>query len=123
MKNSRLEARSFFYAGMMGQPPGTGLPESREKVLKMDGAFAPRVFRIDGLSGRGLWYRLTAMNINAACGSAPFGGWRHHLSPRESVSHDSQVASAPLRIVFACHPASGGTTTRFRHRAIFVAAV
>ena len=25
----------------------------------------------------------------------------------ESVSHDSQVASAPLRIVFACHPASG----------------
>ena len=31
----------------------------------------------------------------------------YHLSPRESVSHDSQVASAPLRIVFACHPASG----------------
>ena len=40
----------------------------------------------------------------------PFGACRHHLSPRESVSHDSQVAVAPLRIVFACHPASGGTT-------------
>ena len=33
--------------------------------------------------------------------------YAYHLSPRESVSHDSQVASAPLRIVFACHPASG----------------
>ena len=45
--------------------------EGREKVLKIDGAFAPRVRRFDGLSGRGLWYRLAAMNINAACGSAP----------------------------------------------------
>ena len=43
-------------------------------------------------------------------GDAPFGACRHHLSPRESVSHDSLVAVAPLRIVFACHPASGGTT-------------
>ena len=38
--------------------------------------------------------------------NSPFG-IAYHLSPRESVSHDSQVASAPLRIVFACHPASG----------------
>ena len=89
MKNSRLKARSFLIGGMMGQPPGTGLPESREKVLKMDGAFAPRVFRIDGLSGRGLWYRLTAMNINAACGSAPFGAVRHQRGgePPEAAKH------------------------------------
>ncbi len=28
--------------------------------------------------------------------------------PKGSVSHDSQVATAPLRIVFAYHPYSGG---------------
>ena len=43
--------------------------------------------------------------------TSPFGT-AYHLSPRESVSHDSQVASAPLRIVFVCHPASGGTIYR-----------
>lgn len=43
--------------------------------------------------------------------TSPFGT-AYHLSPRESVSHDSQVASAPLRIVFACHPASGGKIYR-----------
>ena len=37
--------------------------------------------------------------------ASPFGACRHHLPPRESVSHDSQVAVSPLRIVFACHPA------------------
>ena len=91
----------------MGQPPGTGLPESREKVLKMDGAFAPRVFRIDGLSGRGLWYRLTAMNINAACGSAPFGGWRHHLSPVGSMSLNFRVAMLPYKSSSFATPQAG----------------
>ena len=33
---------------------------------------------------------------------------RHHLSPRESISLGSQVAIAPLRTKFACHPAKVG---------------
>ena len=41
---------------------------------------------------------------------SPFGGWRHHLSPRESMSLDSQSPKGSLRIQFLCHPASGGTT-------------
>ena len=40
---------------------------------------------------------------------SPFGGWRHHLSPRESMSLDSQSPKGSLRIQFLCHPASGGT--------------
>ena len=32
--------------------------------------------------GGGLWYRLTAMSIKCCLRQrAPFGGWRHHLSP------------------------------------------
>ena len=27
----------------------------------------------------GVWRRPVGRYINAACGSAPFGGWRHHL--------------------------------------------
>ena len=47
----------------------------------------------------------------------PLWWLRHHLYPKGSVSLDSQVAIAPLRIVFPCHPAGGGTTTRFQHSA------
>ena len=38
-------------------------------------------------------------------GGFPFGGFATTFAPVGSVSHDSQVASAPLRIVFPCHPA------------------
>ena len=41
--------------------------------------------------------------------AGPLWWLRHHLSPRESVSRDFQVAVAPLQITFACHPYSGGT--------------
>ena len=50
---------------------------------------------------------LTPDSLKSPQISNPPFGTAYHLSPRESVSHDSQVASAPLRIVFACHPASG----------------
>ncbi len=49
---------------------------------------------------------LTPDSLKSPQISNPPFGTAYHLSPRESVSHDSQVASAPLRIVFACHPAS-----------------
>ena len=52
-------------------------------------------------------YHLTSDSLKFPQISNPPFGTAYHLSPRESVSHDSQVASAPLRIVFACHPASG----------------
>ena len=39
---------------------------------------------------------------------SPLWCLRHHLSPRESVSLGSQVAIAPLRTKFACHPAKAG---------------
>ena len=50
---------------------------------------------------------LTPDSLKSPQISNPPFGTAYHLSPRESVSHDSQVASAPLRIVFACHPVSG----------------
>ena len=41
----------------------------------------------------------------------PFGALRHHLpAPLGSVSHDSQVALPPLRIVFPCHRGIGRAT-------------
>ena len=40
--------------------------------------------------------------------AAPFGGCATTFAPVGSVSHDSQVADAPLRIVFPCHPAVRG---------------
>ena len=36
------------------------------RVLKFDGAFAPKVLRFDGPAGRGLWYRrFAAMSMYA----------------------------------------------------------
>ena len=70
-----------------------------------------RVQRFDTAFGcEGCGGRLRRQNECRLRRLPPFGACRHHLPPRESVSHDSQVAVAPLRIVFACHPASGGTT-------------
>ena len=41
---------------------------------------------------------------SAACGG---------VSPRESVSHDSQSPKGSLRIVFACHPGGGDFSGSF----------
>ena len=63
------------------------------------------------------WFRLDAFgfisrnSITVMSGLRPLSPlWclRHHLSPRESVSLGSQVAIAPLRTKFACHPAKAG---------------
>ena len=76
----------------------------------MDGAFAPRVRRFDGLSGRGLWYRLAAMNINAACSSAPFDGWRYHFRPSgKRVTGFSVAQGLPANPVPLPRPLRGGT--------------
>lgn len=48
-------------------------------------------------------------SINAACRRSPFGGWRHHLSPKGKHVTGFSVAYGSLRIQFLCHPASGGT--------------
>ena len=45
----------------------------------------------------------------AAFGSAPFGGWRHHLSPVGKRVTGFSVDCVSLRIQFPCHPAGGGT--------------
>ena len=42
-------------------------PDARGKVLKIDGAFAPKVLRFDGPLGRGLWI-------------AAFGGYAYEVS-------------------------------------------
>ena len=63
------------------------------------------------------WFRLDAFGfISRNCITMisglrpllPLWCLRHHLSPRESVSLGSQVAIAPLRTKFACHPAKAG---------------
>ena len=63
------------------------------------------------------WFQLDAFGFISRNSMAMISGlrplsplWclRHHLSPRESVSLGSQVAIAPLRTKFACHPAKAG---------------
>ena len=46
-------------------------------------------------------------SMYAACGSAPFGGWRHHLSPKGKHVTGFSVAYGSLRIQFPYHPLKG----------------
>ena len=50
--------------------------------------------------------RPTALRAGKCTPSAACGG----VSPRESVSHDSQSPKGSLRIVFACHPGGGDSS-------------
>ena len=45
----------------------------------------------------------TGPSARGKCTPSAYG-----TSPQESVSLDSQVATTPLRIQFACHPGGGG---------------
>jgi|GEM_PF-3559837 len=51
------------------------------RVLKFDGAFAPKVLRFDGPAGRGLWYRrFAAMSMYATFGGIAAGGSENHTT-------------------------------------------
>ena len=52
---------------------------SEGKVLKMDRPYGRRVLKFDGLSGRGLWWRLTPQVIKKE------RGWRRGLCRRVVV--------------------------------------
>ena len=85
------------------------------RVLKFDGAVAPRVLKFDsgyaaeGCGGAPLNYRRRLLMIKpsqpgfrpwenhttalrARKRHSPFGGWRHHLSPRSSVGRQKESA-------------------------------
>ena len=62
-KAADLEVRCFFMWRMKGhiRSYGSGGMETRDwglRVLKFDGAIAPRVLRFDAPPARGLWWRL-----------------------------------------------------------------
>ena len=79
-----------------------------KRFLGLTGPWGRRVLRFDGPMGRGLWYRRFAAMSFIECRSAAkpnnraCGAWKctpsvacGDISPRESVSHDSQSPTAP----------------------------
>ena len=98
----------------------------RGKVLRIDRPDGRRILKFDGLSGRGLWYRPAGDEYEVSVTDSPFCVIWHD---RHSVNWLAALASpypaapdfstgkrvtrfsgrfAPLRIVFPCHPCSGG---------------
>ena len=100
------------------------------KVLKFDGAIAPRVLRFDAPPARGLWwapyiYRRRPLmikpnnrafargkTIQPPCGRRkcipPFGGWRHHLARWEACHWIRGSRGSPMNPVPLPPPQFGG---------------
>ena len=102
-----------------------------QRVLKFDRPWAGGFSGLMGPGGQGLWYRpLGAMSMYAAFGGPPLWCLRHHLPPASGGTTKLSYAAPPspwceachtiprsltppLRIVFPCHPASGGDNKAF----------
>ena len=88
----------------------TGCIPGREKVLKMDGAFAPKGLKFDTAYGcEGCGGALRAQYKCCLRQRAPFGGWRHHLSRWEACHWILSRLSAPYESSSLATPYSGGT--------------
>ena len=93
---------------------GEGGGASHQRELPPSGGIYIGTARRPPPSG---WFQLNALGfINRNCIAvisglrplSPLWCFRHHLSPRESVSLDSRASKGSLRIQFPCHPAKAG---------------